>query len=315
MNRLLLFCLFCLLASFINAQNITVTLKTVNQKGEPVATATVSILPISDTTTAQNKITDSAGIALFQLGQNALYIVRISSVEYAPLEKTINVKPGASQFRFVLQPTSKELNSVVVTARKPLMRQEDDKTIVDPEPLANASTNAFEILEKTPGLFVDQDGNIYLSSTTPARVYINGREQRMSAADIATILKSLPPNAIASIEILRMPSAKYDASGGGGIVNVVLRKGVRIGLTAALMQASTRADTVTSLSVQFEQQQWKVVELPECAGSRRNTYEELTTDRLFAPDTLLNQSALTKYPTQSYYIGYGLAYNLNEKWT
>src|SRR4028118_1092556 len=113
------------------------------------------------------------------------------------------------------------------------MRQEDDKTIVDPENLAASSTNAFEILEKTPGLFVDQDGNVYLSSTTPARIYINGREQRMSTADIATMLKSLPPNSIASIEILRTPSAKYDANGGGGIVNVVLKKGVRIGLTGS----------------------------------------------------------------------------------
>ena len=120
-----------------------------------------------------------------------------------------------------------------MTSKRPLMRQEDDKTIVDPENLALSSTNAFEILEKTPALFVDQDGNIYLNSTTPAKVYINGREQKMSTADIATMLKSLPPNAIATIEILRTPSARYDASGSGGIVNVVLKKGVRIGLTGS----------------------------------------------------------------------------------
>ena len=104
------------------------------------------------------------------------------------------------------------------------MRQEDDKTIVDPENLAASSTSGYEVLEKTPGLFVDQDGNIYLNSTTPATIYINGREQKMSTADIASLLKSLPPNSIASIEILRTPSAKYDASGGGGIVNIVLKK-------------------------------------------------------------------------------------------
>src|SRR5215218_1559615 len=114
------------------------------------------------------------------------------------------------------------------------MRQEDDKTIIDPENLASSSINAYEILEKTPGLFVDQDGNIYLNSTTPATVYINGREQKMSTADIATMLKSLPPNSIASIEIMRTPSSKYDASGSGGIVNVILKKGVRIGFTGSV---------------------------------------------------------------------------------
>ena len=114
------------------------------------------------------------------------------------------------------------------------MRQEDDKTIVDPEPLANTSTNALEVMEKTPGLFVDQDGNIYISSTSPATVYINGREQRMSNADIASMLKVLPPNSIEKIEILRTPSAKYDASNGGGLVNVVLKKGIKIGLTGSV---------------------------------------------------------------------------------
>jgi hypothetical protein len=95
------------------------------------------------------------------------------------------------------------------------MRQEDDKTIVDPENLAASSTNAYEIMEKIPGLFVDQDGNIYLSSTTPAKVYINGREQRMSTLDIATLLKSLPPNAIASVEILRTPRQNMMHQPGG----------------------------------------------------------------------------------------------------
>ena len=74
---------------------------------------------------------------------------------------------------------------------------------------------------------MDQDGNIYLNSTTPALIYINGREQKMSTADIASMLKSLPPNSIASIEILRTPSAKYDASGSGGNSECCFEKGCK----------------------------------------------------------------------------------------
>jgi hypothetical protein len=58
------------------------------------------------------------------------------------------------------------------------MRQEDDKTIVDPENLVASSSNGFEVIEKVPGIFMDQDGNIYLNSTTPAAVHINGREMK-----------------------------------------------------------------------------------------------------------------------------------------
>jgi iron complex outermembrane receptor protein len=132
-----------------------------------------------------------------------------------------------SDIKFIVEmkESQSSISEVKITGRKPLVRQEDDKTIIDPEPIANTSTNSYELLEKTPGIFMDQDGNIYLSSATPATVYINGREQRMSASDIASILKNLPPTAIQKIEILRSPSAKYDASSSGGIVNVVLKKG------------------------------------------------------------------------------------------
>ncbi|HEV7333673.1 MAG TPA: TonB-dependent receptor [Flavisolibacter sp.] len=313
MNRMLLFC-FILLTQQANAQSVAVSMKIVNQKGEPVQYATVLVWPVADSTKLQSKVSDSIGQVVFQLPQQ-LYAVRITSVEYAPLEKSINVRPDATTFRMVMQPQANSLNSVVVTARRPLMRQEDDKTIVDPEPLANASTNAYEIMEKTPGLFVDQDGNIYLSSTTPARVYINGREQRMSAADIATILKNLPPNAIASIEILRTPSARYDASGSGGVVNVILRKGIRIGLTGSVNAGMNQGRYGNQfLGFNLNNSNGPLSSYLNVQVSRRNSFEELTTDRLFAQDTALNQEALTKFPASSYYLGYGINYSPSDRW-
>jgi hypothetical protein len=313
MNRILLLC-FVLLTKLATGQSLPVSIRILNAKGEPVSFATVAVRPVADTSSLQSKLSDSTGLVLFNLAPQ-LYSIRITSVEYAPLEKTISVKQDATTFRLVMQPLSKEMNSVVVTARRPLMRQEDDKTIVDPEPLANASTNAYEIMEKTPGLFVDQDGNIYLTSTTPARVYINGREQRMSAADIATILKNLPPNAIASIEILRTPSARYDASGGGGVVNVILRKGIRIGLTGSVNAGMNQGRYGNQfLGLNLNNSNGPLSSYLNVQVSRRNTFEELTTDRLFAQDTALNQSALTKFPATSYYLGYGINYSPNDKW-
>src|SRR5439155_8995767 len=125
--------------------------------------------------------------------------------DYRPFEKTIMIIAGQAVFTFSLESLSKTLNEVVVRSSKPLMRQEDDKTVVDPENLVASSTNGYEVIEKTPGLFVDQDGNIYINSLSPAAIYINGREMKMSASDIATMLKSLPPNSISKIEILRTP--------------------------------------------------------------------------------------------------------------
>ena len=118
----------------------------------------------------------------------------------------------------------------VVSSRKPLIKEEDDKTIVDAEALTISSTNAFEVIEKTPGAIIDQDGNVYLNSTTPATIFINGREMKLSSADLSSLLKSLPANSVSKIEILRNPSAKYDAASSGGIVNIVLKKALKFKL-------------------------------------------------------------------------------------
>lgn len=319
MRRWLLFMKFLLSLIFsvsifaAGAQDVT-RFQVKNKKGEPVPFATVIVRSVSDSVVGE-KLTDNLGMVTFNLITARQYKVTISSVNYVAIERGISLKNPGSTFSWVLEQDSKTLNTVVVTSSKPLMRQEDDKTIVDPENLAASSTNAYEIIEKTPGLFVDQDGNIYLNSTTPAIVYINGREQKMSAADVATMLKSLPPNAIASIEIMRTPSAKYDASGSGGIVNVVLKKGVKIGLTgsvnaginqgrygnrfAGINLTNSNGNLSTYLTLQYQ---------------NRNGFEEISTGRFFAPDSVLSQNAYTKYPANTYYLGYGINYDLNKKW-
>src|SRR4029078_2906270 len=164
-------------------------------------------------------------------------------------------------------------------------------------------------------MYVDNDRNLFLTSTTPAKIYINGREERMSTADIATLLKSLPPNAIASVEIMRTPSAKYDASSSGGIVNIILRKGIKIGLTGSINAGMNQG---------FYGNQFAGINLNNSSGkstsylnlqlSKRTTFEELNTDRYFAADSMLRQDAFTKYPAKSIYLGYALGYDLNNKW-
>ena len=312
-------CTICLfLLSFYGsaqAQQKTITFKIVAQKGDAVPFATVKTIHVSDTANPVEKVSDSAGVVTFLLNQGSQYIVQISSVNHTTTEKRISINENSKLFTFSLEPSSKTLNNVVVTSSRPVIRQEDDKTIVDPENLAASSTNAYEIMEKTPGLFVDQDGNIYLSSTTPATIYINGREQKMSTADIATMLKSLPPNSIASIEIMRTPSAKYDASGGGGIVNVVLRKGVRIGLTGSINTGINQGKYGNQFAgINLNNNNGSLTTYLNLQVSSRNSYEQIKTDRIFSADSLLSQDAFTKYPATSYYAGYGLSFNLSKKW-
>lgn len=316
-NHILLFIFSIINLAFANAQTPAskVQFKITGAKNEPVPFATITVMPAVDTNHRIEKISDSTGLVTFQLEQKQFYLVRISSVNYKPFEKSITVKKANEFFSFSLQPLSKNLNAVVVTATKPFTRQEDDKTIVDPEPIVAASTNAFEILEKTPGIFVDQDGNVYLSSLSAARIYINGREMKMSTADIATMLKNLPPSAISRIEIMRTPSAKYDASGSGGIINIILKKGVKLGLTGSAVAGIQQGDYGNEfIGLNLNNNTGKKTSYLNLNYNHRNSFEQIQTDRLFAPDSVLHQDAGTKYPATSYFTSYGISDSINAKW-
>ena len=313
--RYILLCLSLTLSIFSFAQELPVTIKIVSTKKEAAAFANILISNRTDSLKSYSKIADSLGNCSIRLLKNNQYIIKVSSVGFLPQEKKITFNGNQTSFNFILEAEGKTLEAAVVTSRKPLIKQEDDKTIIDPENLVEASTNGYEVIEKTPGLFVDQDGNIYISSLTPATVQINGRDMRMSAADIATMLKSLPPNSISKIEVVRTPSAKYDAAGGGGVVNVVLKKGIKIGMTGSInagMQQGTYSNQFAGFNINNNDGEKSYY--INLNYNRRNNYESIITDRLFAVDSMLSQDAYTKYKSDGYYAGYGINIFKSKKW-
>ena len=130
------------------AQNTAVTIKVINKQTQPVLYATVKVVPVNDSLHYFEKVTDSSGIAIFDLMQANRYKVTVTSVNYSPVQKGITIKNDPASFTFLLENATKTLDAVVIQSTKPLMRQEDDKTIVDPENLAASSTSGYEVLEK-----------------------------------------------------------------------------------------------------------------------------------------------------------------------
>lgn len=296
------------------AQETTVTIHAKGHKQEPAAFATISVINRIDTLQSFTKTADSTGTAKFSLGKKNLYVIKITAVNYLPFEKDILINGTQTNFSFTLEPAGKTLEKVVLTSQKPLIKQEDDKTIVDPENLVAASTSGYEVLEKTPGLFIDQDGNIYISSLTPATVQINGRDMKMSAADVATLLKSFPPNAISKIEIVRTPSAAYDAASTGGVVNVVLKKGFKIGTTGSInagLQQGNYGNQFAGFNLNTNN--GKRTFYIGANYNRRNSFEQISTDRVIAADTIISQDAFTKYPADAYNANYIYSFSKN-KW-
>lgn len=294
------------------AQVAPLKLTVVDNKNQAIAFANITIQMV-DSTMPKNQVADSNGIANIILQPGKLYMLKTSAVGYQIDNRTIKFE-NLNSLKIQLKETNGQLKEVVVTSTKPLIRQEDDKSVVDPEPLAAASTNAYETMEKIPGIFIDQDGNIYLNGLSPAGIQINGRELRMSASDMATLLKSLPPSSIQKIELVRTPSAKYDASGGGGVVNIVLKKGIKIGLNGSVntgMNQGVYGNQFIGLTLNNTTDKYNTY--LNTQYNQNDGYSIVNTDRFLSVDTVLKQTAKTLSPNRSAYIGFGLGRNWTDR--
>lgn len=291
---------------------LTVVMKNETKSSTLLGTAVLYALPDSTVISTKN-ISDRQS---FTVSANTNYVLKITATGTQEIWQDIAIKDSSREITLTWRTKTTELGGVVVVSRKQMIRQEDDKTIVDAEPLANSSSNAFEVLEKTPGAIVDQDGNVYLNSTTPAVVQINGREVKLSAADLASLLKSLPANSIVKIEILRTPSAKFDAASSGGIVNIVLKKGVKLGTSGSVNAGYFQGKLNTRFAgLNLNRSVNKINTSLSYNFTNRNNFEELNSDRLLNTDTLFAQRSYTRYPGANHFVNLGIDAELNKKLT
>lgn len=129
-------------------------------------------------------------------------------------------------------PTAISLENVVVEGKRPSVSYQLDKQVIDVSQMnTSISGNATDVLQNIPSVNVDIDGNVSLRGSTNFTVYIDGRPSVMNAQDA---LQQIPASAIKSIEIITNPSAKYDAEGTAGIINIVLKKNQNLGLSGII---------------------------------------------------------------------------------
>ena len=312
MNKKKILLLFFSISMIYKVQSQSLSLKFINTQKKAMIGVSVKMQNRSDTTKILFKITDTLGITQFSVLPNEQFLVSATSVGFKLFQRII--KGQSQEYVFEMIENTNYLKEVVVIAKKPLLRQEEDVTIVDAEQLAPSSINGFEVIEKTPGLYIDTEGNVYLSSSTPATIYINGREQKMSANDVASMLKNLPSNSIERIEIMRTPSAKYDASTAGGAVNIILKKGTKIGLTGSVNVGANQGkygDQYVGFNLS-NNVETKTAYL-NMNYTKSNKFESLFANRKISETLNLSQDNYTVYPANSLYSGFGFGI-IGKKW-
>ena len=172
-------------------------------------------------------ITDSAGYFVLEYVANGTYQVGLRMVGYNNVTiDNVVVSDQATEVtlgKIIL--TSPTSAVVVVEGKRDLITEEVDRIVYNAENDAtNKGGDATDVLRKAPLLTVDMDGNLSMRGNSNVRVLINGKASALTASSVADALKQIPADQIKSVEVITSPSAKYDAEGSAGIVNIVLKK-------------------------------------------------------------------------------------------
>ncbi len=246
MRQYLLLCLLAF-ASFTSlAQNKTgkVTGTVTDNSAKPLQSASVSLLRATDSTLIKVAVSSKEGKYEFENIATGTYLVSATSVgfekKFSSSFSISDANAAVSVPALGMVPASKNVGGVTVTAKKPFIETKIDKTIVNVEASpTSAGATALEILEKSPGISIDNDGNISLRGKAGVIIMMDGKQTYLSATDLANLLKNTPASALDQIEIMTNPSARYDASGNSGIINIKTKKGSAGGFNGSIMTSLT----------------------------------------------------------------------------
>jgi len=156
-----------------------------------------------------------------------------------------------------VQTAARSLKEVVIqsSGNKPLIRIDGRKMVYDIQKSITAQgITALEALKKTPGVIVNQDNTVTLNGSSGALIMINGRQTYLQAEELASLLKSIAASDLKTIEIIKNPSAEYDAAGTGGIINLVLQKSLTEGFNGSINNGLAYGKTIkqnTNMNLNF----------------------------------------------------------------
>jgi iron complex outermembrane receptor protein len=248
--------------------------------------ATISLLSARDSSVIKLTTSDKSGHFSFELIPAGYYLLSVTSVGH--MKSLTRLPELKNDGKLVLEPVSlvlqdKSMGNVMVTAKRPLVEQKIDRTIVNVEAaVTNTGSSALEVLEKSPGISVDKEGNISLKGKQGVMVMIDGRPTQLSGADLANLLRNMTAAQLDQIEIMTNPPAKYDAAGNSGIINIKTKKNKMFGYngTASLNYGQGRYPKINE-GINFNYREGKVNLFTNLSHSFRRGFQELDIQRNF----------------------------------
>jgi hypothetical protein len=239
-----------------------------------------------------------------------------SSVSVVITEEKNNIDVGIIK----LGDLSKSLQGVVVTSQRPPVERKIDRMVVNADQMLSAAgSTALDILERSPGVSVDNNGVISLQGRNGVLIFVDDKPTYLSGADLENYLRSLPASSIDQVEIITNPPAKYDAAGGAGVINIRLKKTLVKGFNGSLNAAYTQGVYgKTNNGFNFNYRRNKLNMFGTLSQNYATNFSDLTINRHFKnPDNSRNydflQNTYIKPSGLAFSAKAGADYYANEK--
>ncbi len=308
------------ISSYSQSETYQLQGKVLDQENKPAFAATVSLLRQSDQVLVKAEFSNEEGKYLFQNIEPGAYELVIEHPDFAVYRSSpFQLKSNLEMENIILTERSSELDEVAIVVKKPFIEQQFDKTVLNvDQSISNAGNTALEVLEKAPGLVVDQNDNISMRGRSGVIVMIDGKQVPMSGPELANMLRGLPANSVDRIELITNPSAKYDAAGNAGIIDIKLKKDNRVGTNGNISSTFGQGRYFkTTQGIQLNHRNKKINIFGNYSYSYRKEFTDLDIFREFFEDGEItggyDQENRFRYTIQNHTGRIGADYDITSK--
>ncbi|WP_316822151.1 outer membrane beta-barrel family protein [Pedobacter gandavensis] len=316
----------CITTVKLNAQSTgegKISAKVVDAKtNETIPFATAVILNRKTKALVKGAQTDINGNLSLVALPKGVYTFKLSYVGYQTMVRdsiSINNTIKDINLGTIKMNTAKgtALNEVTITAPKSTIQLGVDKKVfsVD-QSLVSEGGSAADLLQNVPSVTSDIDGNVSLRGSTGVKVLIDGKPSLIAGGNVAQILQSIPASSIESVELITNPSAKYDAEGQSGIINIVLKKNKKLGLNGNLaLTAGNRDNYNASTSLSFQNSKVNLYGNYSYRYGNRNGggYNNISYLNSTFPTAYANQNTISNSLDKGHNAKAGIDYYLSDK--
>ena len=267
-----------------------------DQDNKGLDLSSVDLLTQSDSSLVKTEFTDEDGSFLMSNIEEGAYILLIKQFGYLNYTERIEINSSKELPAITLVSDINELGQVNVTATVPFVVRKIDRVVITPDALiANAGSNALEVLERAPGVSVDQNGTILLKGRSGVAVFINDKPSYLSGTELENYLRTLPAGSIKNIEIMENPPAQYDAAGSAGVININIKRGTMKGFhgnTSLSYRRSRYNGSNNSLNLNYNRE--KISVSSSIYAGFYGSFQDLNINRYYFNEDLTPKSSFAQ---------------------